>query len=474
MVISVPASLGCISTYVLLEQENWFERELGFLLRWFGLGMNAIDIGANVGVYCLPLAHATGTGRVYAFEPGSTTRSHLEASRGLNRLDNLEISACALSDGEKQGRMNAGWSGELSALFERGAEPGSGESVRVSSLDVLQREYGWGEIDFVKIDAEGQEDRIVAGGSAFFRQQSPLVMHEVKANGRQSHQVRRLFEELGYHSYRLLGDASCLVPVGADEEFDAYELNIFGAKPDRAASLAARGLLVEDAATHSLMAEERATSLADFLALPYARAFEFSIADIEQCPYGEALIAHAAYRFGGLSAPRRLAALHHAFDTIGGHCAASHAPTALATYVRIALDLGHRQRAIDAMMKLVRVTGVEVDQPFLPACERYEGLEPAGRESEWFVAGANEQFELSRSLSSCFLRNESTRLKWLLAGPFSSPAICRRLILDAVVHGHEADLPASVDPRHGHCNPEYWMTTGYSALKALLRPSGAA
>ena len=52
----VPASLASITTYVLLEQEEWFEKETAFLLRWLRSGMTVIDIGANLGVYSLPLA----------------------------------------------------------------------------------------------------------------------------------------------------------------------------------------------------------------------------------------------------------------------------------------------------------------------------------------------------------------------------------------------------------------------------------
>lgn len=66
----VPATLDQITTYVLLEQEAWFEKELDFLHRWIGPGMVVIDIGANLGVYSLPLRRLVGPeGRVFAYEP---------------------------------------------------------------------------------------------------------------------------------------------------------------------------------------------------------------------------------------------------------------------------------------------------------------------------------------------------------------------------------------------------------------------
>src|SRR3974390_2912365 len=41
--LAVPPSLDSITTYVLLEQETWFEKELKFLSRWLKPGMTAIE-----------------------------------------------------------------------------------------------------------------------------------------------------------------------------------------------------------------------------------------------------------------------------------------------------------------------------------------------------------------------------------------------------------------------------------------------
>ena len=37
-------------SYVLLEPESWFEKEMEFLRHWLRSGMTAIDIAANLGV----------------------------------------------------------------------------------------------------------------------------------------------------------------------------------------------------------------------------------------------------------------------------------------------------------------------------------------------------------------------------------------------------------------------------------------
>src|ERR1051325_6856119 len=75
--LAVPADLSAMSTYVLLEQEAWFEKEPTFLRRWLKPGMTAIDIGANLGVYALPMARLVrprGRGVAHRAGPGGGGR----------------------------------------------------------------------------------------------------------------------------------------------------------------------------------------------------------------------------------------------------------------------------------------------------------------------------------------------------------------------------------------------------------------
>ena len=188
--LAVPASLQSITAYVLLEQEDWFEKEMNFLRRWLRPGMTVIDIGANLGVYSLPMARLVGPkGQVFAYEPASETRSLLEHSRELNAGANLHILPLALSDRERVGRLVFGGSSELNALGENGA----GETVRITSLDREDAMRGWPSPDFIKIDAEGEEERILAGGQNFFARHSPLVMFEIKAGQQINESSARFF-----------------------------------------------------------------------------------------------------------------------------------------------------------------------------------------------------------------------------------------------------------------------------------------
>jgi FkbM family methyltransferase len=82
------------------------EQEQVFLRHWLKPGMTAIDIGANLGVYAIPLAGLVAShGQVFAYEPGSGARALLERSRDRNGAGNLHVIAAALSDTERGGHL---------------------------------------------------------------------------------------------------------------------------------------------------------------------------------------------------------------------------------------------------------------------------------------------------------------------------------------------------------------------------------
>jgi FkbM family methyltransferase len=181
------------------------------------------------------------TGQVFAYEPGSETRALLERSRELNAAVNLHISPFALSDRDREGRLVFGGSSELNALGDSGA----GEIVHITSLDSEDTSQGWPSPDFIKIDAEGEEERILVGGRNFFARHSPLIMFEIKAGSKVNEHLRALFPAIGYRLFRQLGGAPILVPDDAQQPLDTYELNLFAAKPDRVSALSQQGFLVD-------------------------------------------------------------------------------------------------------------------------------------------------------------------------------------------------------------------------------------
>jgi FkbM family methyltransferase len=449
--LAVPASLQSITTYVLLEQEDWFEKEMAFLRRWLQPGMTVIDIGANLGVYSLPMARLVGpTGHVFAYEPGSETRTLLEHSRELNAAANLHILPLALSDSERTGRLAFGGSSELNALGESGV----GETVRITNLDLEDAARGWPSPDFIKIDAEGEEERILAGGRNFFARHSPLVMFEIKAGHQINEQLRGLFPAIGYRLYRQLGDAPILIPDDPQQALDEFELNLFAAKPDRANALSQQGFLVDTIPTWEPGADDRKNSEAFWRSLKFSP--QLDIADLD---YGNGLAAYATWRATDQPLANRCAALTSALRHIREACTRSPTAGRLSTLARVASEAGARGESVAVLQRLLKTLQggqLSITEPFLPASPRFDDVATAGQPGNWFVSAAAEQYETTFSYSSIFA-GASPVLGWLCGQPFASSAMERRRVLIAARAGQRPKVPqrlslAAID----HLNADVW------------------
>lgn len=453
----VPASLNSITTYVGLEQEDWFEKEPAFLLRWLRPGMTVIDIGANLGTYSLPLARRVGPhGLVFAYEPASEPRSLLERSRTINRADNLQVIAAAVSDRPREGQIVLGASSELNSL------EGSGpvESIWITSLDAEDRSRGWASIDFVKIDAEGEEERILDGGKSFFERHSPLVMFEVKAGNSINETLRSAFSRRGYDVYRLIPGGPMLVPDDPTQPMDGYELNLFAAKPDRAAALAAEGLLVDRIRPWSPAADARERGLELFATQPFASAFIplFAGGQID-ADYCDALAGFAAWRSPEAPPTERCAALEFACRTLFGLCRAAPTLVRLSSLARATWEAGYRSACVAALRtfaQLVERGEMALGEPFWPACPRFDDLAPGPARAEWLLVSAFEQLERAATYSSQFGAPEFD-LDWLCSQPFVSAEMERRRVLRPARAGERMEIPPRLCvPADDHLNAEVW------------------
>jgi FkbM family methyltransferase len=455
--LAVPQSLQSITAYVLLEQERWFEKEMDFLRHWLRPGMTVIDIGANLGVYSVPMARLVGqTGHVFAYEPGSEARRLLERNRELNSVINLDISPLALSDRERDGRLVFGGSSELNALGDSGA----GEMVHITSLDREDATHSWPSPDFVKIDAEGEEDRILAGGRNFFARHSPLIMFEIRAGDKVNEHLRAFFPTIGYRLFRQLGGAPILVPDDAQQPVDGYELNMFAAKPDLVSALSQKGLLVDAVPAWMPSADNCKIAESFWRTRKFAPQITLSVGNGNvDSGYCNSLAAYATWRAADQPIATRCAAL--AFALGGFRAACARGPTAgrLSTLARVAWEWGTRGESVAVLQRLIQILKsgqTQFDEPFLPAHERFDSMESGNLPANWFAGAAAEQFEQTSSFSSIF-GSVSSVLAWLCAQPFASTEMERRRVLVAARAGQRPAVPGRLcQVKSDHLNADLW------------------
>jgi protein O-GlcNAc transferase len=445
--VSVPDSPHFLTAYIVREQEDWFEEEIRFLRSLVQPGQRVIDIGANHGVYALSLARRVGpTGAVWAFEPAADTGSHLEAGIAANATPWLRLLRQALSDHEGIAWLRKPGQSELNSLAPPSASGAAasgveGEAVPVTTLDACMDAWGWGEVDLLKMDAEGEEARILDGGQRFFQETSPLVMFELKEGARLHLELIERFANLGYRAFRLVPGLPALVPFASSAGVDGYQLNLFAAKPDRVAALAAAGWLVDEeleseppdgAFTPATLVGE---AMARLEGLPYGQALAERWRGAGQTPeatrHQEAIAAWTASQTLTLPLSERLAALRRSVGWLGELCQTEASAGRLASLARVAMDLGERERAVTALGQLVdqlqREGEAALREPFLAPHPAYDAIDPRGRLTDWLESAALEALESFSSFSSFFTGASALpRLQRLSALGLATPAMDRR------------------------------------------------
>ena len=147
--------------------------ELDFLRAHSPGGGVFVDVGANVGTYALALARHVGeSGRVIAIEPHPVTHARLKFNREASGATQVALVAAAA--GPADGELLIETDGDnLGASHIVTGQP-AGNAIRVPALR-LQRildEAGVSQVDALKIDVEGFEDRVLTG---FFKQAPPSL-----------------------------------------------------------------------------------------------------------------------------------------------------------------------------------------------------------------------------------------------------------------------------------------------------------
>ncbi len=243
--VTVPDVIHLMTPYVLTEQQDWFEDEIKFMRKIITPGMSIVDIGANYGLYTLSLAVKTGkTGKVVAFEPTPSVADCLEQSITQNNLHNIQLHHVGVSDHAGSAKLYLNPNPELNSLHSDDTSEENYESVELVTLDNIFETNNWKCIDFIKLDAEGEEVNIINGSKKTLTTFSPLIMYELKHGDKLNLPLINRFEELGYSPFSLVPSLNLLVPFDKEKPFDTFLLNLFCCKEDTAQKLEEEGYLL--------------------------------------------------------------------------------------------------------------------------------------------------------------------------------------------------------------------------------------
>jgi FkbM family methyltransferase len=438
--VVVPNSLDLITPYVLREQLDFFEDELAFVRQLLRPGQQVIDIGANYGVYTLPMAAKLGPGgHLWAFEPTSSTAEFLAKGISENAFGQVTLVRSAVSSAPGSAQISLQYHSELNSLIHGQPPPGKSETVSVVSLDECKDRYGWREIELIKIDAEGEESNIIKGGRRFFAELAPLVQYELRTALEINFELIREFEGIGYDSYRLVPGLNILVPFEIGEPADPYLLNLYCCKRERADQLAARGLLLRrlDLGSRPIASDASYHWSQTLVSFPYASQLLPAWREAESkgniSELIQALSHYSRSRDGALSPSARFLCLRASYLMLKAECEREPARLRLASLARAAHDYGERAVSVAALKQLldhIRVAGVDPNEPFLAPLERFDSIPLGAEPAPWLVAAVLEQLERRERFSSFYADPSALeRLEDIQSLGHGSPEMKRRLDL---------------------------------------------
>jgi FkbM family methyltransferase len=415
--VTVPASLKFMTPYVLREQNDWFEDEIKFLRTFIKPGMRVIDIGANYGLYTLTFAKIIGEqGRVWAFEPTATTSACLQQSISENNFNNIELIQAGLSDRIGQAIFFTDPNSELNSLSKESVSGNSHETISLLTLDHCAKKYNWGDIDFIKLDAEGEESNIVEKGEEFLSSASPLIMFELMHGEKVNAHLINHFTNLGYESYRLIPGLNVLVPFKPNKPFDDFLLNIFCCKEDKAALLESEDIIVkhweEMVCSHSVKIVED-----HLIKFPFGKSLnKLTFGNNKTSKdYLDVLAAYILAQSESTCAVEKVGYLMTALNGLRNMLEkGEQSIERSATFARIAFDAGERFLGAKILLGLIKRhdnnLDFEITEPFLPVSLKYDTIDPNNNMKEWLFSSVLEQFITKHVFSSYYEGSKSLPL----------------------------------------------------------------
>ncbi|MCW8830597.1 MAG: FkbM family methyltransferase [Gammaproteobacteria bacterium] len=412
--VTVPASSRFMSTYILHEQNDWFEDEIKFIRHFVKPGMRVIDIGANYGVYTLTIAKIIGnSGKIWSFEPTEATASCLKQSISKNKFNNIKLIQYGLSDRIGNAKFFTSPNSELNTLSKDTLDTNQHETISLLTLDHCKSKYKWDEIDLIKLDAEGEENNILKKGRKALSTLSPLIMFELMHGKEVNLPLINRFKSMGYDSYRLIPYLNILIPFDHNEKYDSYLLNLFCCKKDKAKQLEDEKIIVKN--------WDPITTVDNEVAKRY----------IKQQPYGKILSninntsASDDYLFilntyamtlsDKIENSDKIAYLMSSFKRLLNMIdKGEHRVERLVTFSRIAFDTGERKLGVKILTELYSKynsnINYELTEPFFPASNRYDSINPNSNINDWLFSSIIEQLIEKHAFSTYYSKNSTLPL----------------------------------------------------------------
>lgn len=181
--------------------ERYDPDEMDFMCAYLREGEGFVDVGANIGTYCLLASTVVGPrGRIVAFEPDRLNARRLQENVAENGLGNVDLIEAAVAESEGRALFTAGWDVSNQIVTGANVEQDAVEVRTVSLDDAL----GDGAFAMGKIDVEGFETAAFRGARHRLAAADPPVWqieildHQLGKAGSSRDELTALLDEAGF------------------------------------------------------------------------------------------------------------------------------------------------------------------------------------------------------------------------------------------------------------------------------------
>lgn len=183
---------------------GWEPQTINILHKLIKLGDSVIEVGANVGAHSLIISKIIGkNGNLVAIEPTDYAFSKLQRNYNLNPSlkENTKLLRAYVSNNEhdKVAKIRSSWQINASSkMKEDKDETYTGEITTLDSLFI-----NLPQIDFIKIDVDGFDYKVLTGSAQLLEKFKPIVFIELgeyhlNLNGDSAKDILRFFKKLNY------------------------------------------------------------------------------------------------------------------------------------------------------------------------------------------------------------------------------------------------------------------------------------
>lgn len=195
-----------------------------------------IDMGANIGSVCIPLAHRRPDIKVIAIEASPWIYKFLKENVALNDVQNITpVNFAGYSESGKSLQIYAPaelfGKGSLKAVYTK-----DGENVETITIDDIKERFNLPAIHFIKVDVEGFEAAVFQGMATTALVDKPKIVFEFSewaetAAGYEARQAQEIILSKGY-KLQLMDEDFRLIDQLSSETYKGKNANLFALKND--------------------------------------------------------------------------------------------------------------------------------------------------------------------------------------------------------------------------------------------------